>query len=288
MNVVAGTLLSAGRSTLSGSSPSAGLDVEILLAHVLGISHSQLLAHPEREIPDDKQKQFLRLIRLRCAGQPIAYLTGEREFWSLPLKATPATLIPRPETELLVEQALHYLPQSAAVAILDLGTGSGAVALALATERPHSTVVATDLSEAALEIARQNAAALHVRNVQFVHGDWFAPVSGRRFRIIVSNPPYVAEGDPHLRAGDLRFEPGQALIGGLDGLAAIRQIVRHAPNHLEPHGMLLLEHGQGQAEHVRTLLRSAGFADVHSVSDLAGIERVCMGTLGTHPRKSTD
>lgn len=273
------TLLDAASAELARSSSSPHLDAELLLAHVLGLPRSRLLAHPELDIPHDQRQLFEQMILLRRAGQPLAYLTGEREFWSLTLKVTPATLIPRPETELLVEQALRLVLVSAKIQILELGTGSGAIALALASERPQSSIIATDISDGALAVARQNAAALGIRNVEFIPGDWFAPVSGRRFRLIVSNPPYVSEGDPHLQSDSLRFEPQQALVSGADGLSAIRKIVSSAPSCLEQSGTLLLEHGMGQAKAVRELMTASGFTNVYSASDLAGIERVCVGTF---------
>lgn len=281
------TLLDSASAELAGSSSTPHLDAELLLAHVLGFPRSRLLAHPEFETPQDKRRLFEQMINLRRAGQPLAYLTGQREFWSLTLNVTPATLIPRPETELLVEHALRLVPDTEKVAILELGTGSGAIALALASERPHASITATDISNDALAIAKKNAAVLDMHNVKFIQGDWFTPVSGRRFRVIVSNPPYVAEGDPHLQSDSLRFEPREALVGGADGLAAIRKIVESASSHLEQQGTLLLEHGLGQAEAVRKLMTAAGFTNVYSASDLAGIERVCVGTFagrdGTGP-----
>lgn len=279
MSTTVDSLLDSAKPELANISPTPGLDGEILLAHVLGIPRSQLLAHPEQIIPEDKLHLVTQLIMQRSSGLPVAYLTGQREFWSLPLKVTPATLIPRPDTELLVEQSLRQVPQVARSPILELGTGSGAVTLALAAERPSCTITSTDISEHALTVARENADALGIRNVEFLHGDWFAPVSSRRFRLIVSNPPYVAETDPRLQSADLRFEPMMALASGPDGLAAIRKIVHSSPDHLDQNGVLLLEHGQGQAASVRQLMETSGFRDVHSVHDLTGIERVCVGRL---------
>lgn len=273
------TLLDIASTALTTSTGTPNLDAEILLAHVLQVSRGWLLAHPELDIPHDKRQLFEQMISLRRAGQPVGYLIGKREFWSLTLNVTPATLIPRPETELLVEKALQLVPASVKTPILELGTGSGAIALALASERPHSSITATDISDDALTVAKQNAATLGIRNVEFIQGDWFAPVSGRPFRLIVSNPPYVAEGDPHLQSDSLRFEPRRALVSGADGLTAIRKIVGNAPSHLEQQGTLLLEHGLGQAKAVRELMTASGFTNVYSASDLAGIERVCVGTF---------
>lgn len=277
MGVTVATLLRRAGTELAKASPTPRLDAEVLLAHVLETPHSHLFTHPEQRIADDKLKLFALLVVARRKGRPVAYLTGKREFWSLNLKVNSATLIPRPETELLVEQSLRHVPPGARRYLLDLGTGSGAVALALATERPHCKIIATEISDEALAVARENAETLRINNVEFLQGDWFAPIPGRRFAVIVSNPPYVSNEDPHLHTGDLRFEPRRALTGGPDGLAAIRKIVLRAPAHLDPSGVLLLEHGFDQAERVRELLSAAGFTDIRSFRDLAGSERVSVG-----------
>jgi release factor glutamine methyltransferase len=214
----------------------------------------------------------------------VAYLVGSRGFWTLDLAVTPATLIPRPETELLVGLALERIPVDVDARIADLGTGSGAIALAIAKERPRARVVATDASSDALDIARANARGNGIGNVEFRHGDWFAPLAGEMFELIASNPPYIALGDPHLGEGDLRFEPASALSSGSDGLDAIRAIIRHAPSHLRAGGWLLLEHGWGQGEAVRTLLRGAGFVDVVTERDLEQRERVGLGRIGSARR----
>src|SRR5574337_299061 len=262
---------------LANASSTPRLDAEILLAHVLQISRSQLFAHPEQRVADEQLRLFALLVVARHKGRPVAYLTGQRDFWSLSLKVTPAALIPRSETEVLVEQALRHVPVGARWYLLDLGTGSGAIALALAKERPHCRVTAVDVSSSALEVARENAKSLGLQNVEFLQGDWFAPVAGRRYSLIASNPPYVPDADPHLNAGDLRFEPRRALTGGPDGLAAIRKIALRAPAHLEPGGVLALEHGYDQAAGVRGLLAAAGFGELQTFRDLAGIERVSTG-----------
>lgn len=274
MSTLADALSAATRLT---DSDSPRLDAELLLAHALGRDRSYLRAHPDAELGPSQAAEFERLMAARARGEPVAYLTGKREFWSLELRVTPATLIPRPETELLVEQALALIPPGTASEMLDLGTGSGAIALALAKERPRCRVTAVDISRDALEIARGNAAALGLSNLQFLHGDWFEPLRGRRFRVIVSNPPYVAASDPHLGKGDLRFEPSQALSSGADGLRDIRSIVGDAMHHLEAGGHLLLEHGHEQAIAVRVLLREAGFMDARSIRDLSGHERISIG-----------
>lgn len=252
-------------------------DAELLLTHALGRSRAWLYAHAGDDVGAAQAAQFETLLARRIAGEPVAYLTGRRGFWTFDLAVTPATLIPRPETELLVELALARLPIDCDLRIADLGTGSGAIALALAHERPHARVVATDASDAALAIARGNAAALGIRNLKFRHGDWWAPFAGERFDLIASNPPYIAVGDPHLDEGDLRFEPAAALASGRDGLDAIRVIVRDAPLHLVTGGWLLLEHGLEQGNTVRALLHDAGFVDVATARDLEGRDRVTAG-----------
>jgi len=254
-------------------------DAELLLAHALGRSRSWLLAHAEEGIPDGDVARFHALVERRAAGEPVAYLVGSRGFWSLDLAVSTATLIPRAETELLVELALERIPVEASMRIADLGTGSGAIALAIAKERPRARVVATDASAGALEIARDNARRNGTGNVEFRHGDWLAPLDGETFDLIASNPPYIAFGDPHLDQGDLRFEPASALSSGIDGLDAIRAIVRDAASHLRRGGWLLLEHGWGQGEAVRMLLRDVGFAGIATERDLENRERVSLGRI---------
>lgn len=258
---------------------SGGLDVadaELLLAHALGRSRSWLYAHRDDPVDPAEAERFRALLSRRAAGEPVAYLTGRRGFWSFDLRVTPDTLIPRPETELLVERALARIPPEAqAPRLADLGTGSGAIALALAHERPRARVVAVDLSPGALEVARANAAELGLPNVEFRQGDWLAPLAGERFDLIASNPPYIAEGDPHL--DDLRHEPAPALSSGHDGLDAIRTIAREAPGHLVPDGWLLFEHGWDQGDAVRDILVAAGFAEVMTDRDLEARDRVTSG-----------
>lgn len=252
-------------------------EAEILLAHVLGRSRSWLFAWPEHEPTADQRAVYAQLIDARWRGEPIAYLTGRCGFWTLELDVTPAVLIPRPETELLVELALARLPLDREVCVADLGTGSGAIALAIASERPQARVLATDASEAALAVARGNARRLDLRNVEFAQGDWCVALGGAMFDLIVSNPPYIASGDPHLAQGDLRFEPGSALASGADGLDAIRCILAEAPRHLVERGWLLLEHGYDQAAAVRELLTAHAFVEIDSARDVAGHERVSFG-----------
>lgn len=254
-------------------------DVRVLLCHVLRCETAHLITHPEASLTPAQQGEFGALVERRLAGEPVAYLTAEREFFGHRFRVSGAVLIPRPETELVVELALERLPPDRAASVLDLGTGSGCIAISIALARPRTRVHAVDLSSDALEVARENARILGVRNVTLQQSNWFAAVGGARFDIIVANPPYVAAGDPHLGRGDLRFEPSLALEGGGDGLAAIRDIVDAAPDFLEPGGWLFLEHGYDQAERVATLMRARGFGSVVSSPDLAGIYRVTGGRL---------
>jgi release factor glutamine methyltransferase len=264
-------LLQRGWARLAGSSESSRLDAELLLAHALRQPRSYLLSHDDEPLAEPIITRYQSLLEQCAAGEPLAYLTGEREFWSLALTVTPEVLIPRPETELAVERCLALRDASPA-AIADLGTGSGAIALALAVERPHWRIMATDLDAGALLVARGNAARLGIQNVYFEQGDWFAPLQGRQFDLIVSNPPYVPAGDPALLA--LRYEPSGALTPGTSGMEALRRIVQQAPSHLQPGGWLVLEHGAGQAAAVAGSLVDAGYARVRCYVDLAGRDRV--------------
>lgn len=256
-----------------------GADAALLLAHALGKPRAWLYAHGDAVLPPTAAAAFDALLQRRLAGEPVAYLIGRRGFRELDLAVTRDVLIPRPETELLVELALARLPSDVPVRIADLGTGSGAIALALAKERPRAHVVATDASIEALAVARSNAQALRLENAEFRHGDWLAPLAGEEFALIASNPPYIESGDPHLGEGDLRFEPAAALASGPDGLDAIRSIVRDAPAHLVGGGWLLLEHGWRQGAAVRALLVAAGFRDSATHRDLEDRERVTLGRL---------
>jgi release factor glutamine methyltransferase len=253
------------------------VDAEALLLHVLRQPRSWLFAHADDALDPDALAAFEALAARREAGEPVAYLTGRRGFWTLELEVTPATLIPRPETELLVELALERLPRDAAAGVADLGTGSGAIALAIASERPHARIVATDASADALAVARRNARRLGIGNVCFAEGDWLAPLANERFALVVSNPPYIEADDPHLAQGDLRYEPSTALASGADGLDAIRRIVAGAHAHLEAGGWLLFEHGWNQGESARALLRAAGYAQVFTAQDLEARDRVSGG-----------
>ncbi|GGK00404.1 peptide chain release factor N(5)-glutamine methyltransferase [Luteimonas terricola] len=253
-------------------------EAALLLLEVLDRPRSWLYAHGESVLPADAEARFRGLVARRAAGEPVAYLLGRRGFWTLGLTVTPDTLIPRPETELLVEEALARLDPGAPARVADLGTGSGAIALAIASERPLAQVVATDRSEAALAVARDNALAHGLGDrVECRAGDWFAPLSGERFDLVASNPPYIADGDPHLGQGDLRHEPPSALASGADGLDAIRAIAAAASEHLVAGGWLLLEHGFDQGPAVRDLLLAAGLDAVATVPDLEGRDRVSLG-----------
>ncbi len=254
----------------------AHLEAEILLCHVLRCARSHLLARPEQPLTAAQQESFAILAARRAAGEPVAHITGTREFWSLALAVTPDTLIPRPETELLVELALLRMSTPRG-AVADLGTGGGAVALALATERPAWSVTATDRSAAALAVAQDNAAAHELRNVRFARGDWCEALGDQRFDLIVSNPPYIAESDPHLRRGDLRFEPSSALAAGVEGLDAIRRLARCSRAHLNDGAWLLFEHGLDQGAACRTILTEFQYQEIVTFRDLEHRERVSGG-----------
>jgi len=251
------------------------IDAEALLAHVLEKDRSYFRAWPEREIENKALRQFQRLVKRRADGEPLAYLTGWREFWSLLLQVSPATLIPRPETELLVEQALERIPTAAHWQIADLGTGSGAIALAIASERANCHIVATDISADALAIAQANAQRLNINNVEFRQGSWHEALKdGEQFQLIASNPPYIDADDKHLRHDGLPHEPQNALTPGADGLAAIRIISKQMKKHLCQPGWLLLEHGYDQGQAVRDLLIQQDFSEIHTLKDLGNNERL--------------
>jgi release factor glutamine methyltransferase len=264
---------------LSRMSASPRLDAELLLEHVTGLSRTSFRTSPERGLPVQAAWSFQQLVKRRLQGEPVAYIRGQQEFWSLLFEVNPAVLIPRPETELVVERALTRIDANAPTRIVDLGTGSGAIAFAIANERPNAHVSAVDASKLALEVATRNAARLQLPNVRLVFGSWFAPLENERFDVIVSNPPYVADDDSDLAPDVRRYEPSMALFSGRTGFDAIDHIVKNAPEHLAPNGWLILEHGWKQATQVRELLVRAGFAHVRSHTDLAGHERVTEGCL---------
>jgi len=255
-------------------SPTATLDIEVLLSHLLSYSRAALYVHSGDALTSEQLKIFQSLLTRRQQGEPIAYITGHREFWSLDLMVNMDVLIPRPETELLVEETLRLLPRENKCHILELGTGSGAIALALAKECPHWEIMATDFSVSALAVAKQNAQKNGLSNVTFLESDWCNQLLAMQFNLIVSNPPYIAEQDPHLLQGDVRFEPQTALISGSDGLEDIRLIAQQAKPYLLENGYLLLEHGYDQAKQVKEILSNESYRDIVTLKDLSELERI--------------
>lgn len=276
MQITVQVLLNTAIQALNNTSESPRADAELLLAHCVGKSRTWLRTWSDKTLDGGIIAAFQTLLAERLRGVPIAHLIGYREFWTLNLKVTPDTLIPRPETELLVETALT-LPPTTAVNVLDLGTGTGAIALSLASERPAWQVTAVDVSAAALAVAQENAQNNGIHNVHFQPSDWFTALPAQRFAMIVSNPPYIEAADPHLQQGDVRFEPLSALASGSDGLDDIRHLIHHAPDWLEQNGWLLLEHGYNQGQAVTALLHERGFQNVRCLLDLAGNERLSLG-----------
>lgn len=274
IDMTLGTALKNATAALAASSPTPRLDAEVLVMHACGINRSELITRSETAMAGEQQNRLESLLARRKQGEPVAYLTGTREFWSMELNVTPVTLIPRPETELLVEQALELIPREAEWTVADLGTGSGAIALAIANERSRCRVIATDNSPAALEVAKSNTRKFGLTNIELREGDWFAPLAGETFDMILSNPPYIRTDDPHLKQGDVRFEPAAALVSGDDGLDAIRHTARQAREFLKPGGWLLFEHGWDQAEAIAALLHRHGYRDMVCHRDLAGHARV--------------
>ena len=253
------------------------IDARALLRHACDVDDAYLIAHADDRLSGEQSAAFAALVARRAAGEPVAYIVGRREFFSLDFKVTPAVLIPRPETELLVEFALEHIEDGRAASVLDLGTGSGCIAIAVAKHFPRAKVVAADSSAAALAVARENAARHAMPDLELIESDWFSKLGGKSFDLIVANPPYVAAGDPHLSEGDLPAEPAAALVAGEDGLDCIRAIVASAPRYLNRGGWLAIEHGYDQAERCRDLLVAAGFHAVFSREDLAGVERISGG-----------
>lgn len=255
------------------------LEAELLMSQVLKKNRSYLLAYPEHPLSIDQAQAFQALVTRRVAGEPIAYLLGEKEFWSLSLDVTPDTLIPRAETELLVEQVLALLPKEAIQYVADLGTGSGAIALAIAHERPHWKITATDISKKVLDVARRNAARHGLHQINFFQGVWCEVLPPIEYNAILSNPPYIAAHDPHLAEGDVRFEPSGALVSEECGLRDLRHIISQAQPHLKKGGWLLLEHGYDQGEAVREMMRIVGYHSIKTYLDLGGHERVSVGQV---------
>jgi release factor glutamine methyltransferase len=269
-----------GRALESASMQIDKSEAELLLTCVLNIGRAALKAFPERELALEQKTKFKELLQRRVDGEPIAYMLGHKEFWSLDFIVTPDVLIPRADTELLVEMALEQIKPKQQLRILDLGTGCGAIALSIASERPKVTVVATDASAEALQVAKLNAKHLHIKNVEFALGDWFVAIANdmeHKFDMIVSNPPYVAHFDPHLSQGDLRFEPNRALVSGHEGMDDLRTIISQARNYLVANGLLIVEHGYDQEAPVFKEFTAVGFSDIVCLKDLSGIPRVTMG-----------
>lgn len=270
-------ILDWGVQELVNTSSSATLDAQLLLAHTLGKTQTYLIAWPEAIISEEDFKAFSDLIASRKAGQPIAYLTGSKEFWSLDFKVTPDVLIPRPDTELLVETVLNLCNDIPKARILDLGTGSGAIAVALASELPNATIVATDFSEKALPVAKENAAKHRIENIEFIQSDWYAGIPVQPFDFIVSNPPYIRNDDPHLQT-DIRFEPHSALVAEENGLADIEKIVSDVSQYLTNGGYLLIEHGFDQSQEVLAIL-SKQFSETRTLKDYANNDRLSIGHI---------
>lgn len=272
--------LSALVTYLALDKQDARIETHLLLQHVLQVNRAWLISHADDTLTPEQYAAFGALLQRRVEGEPIAHILGSREFFGLNLIVTADTLIPRPDTETLVEAALEKTTHfTQALKILDLGTGTGAIALAIAKHCPQANVTAVDFSESALNIARENAKNLAIPNASFVHSHWFSALNNQQFDLIVSNPPYIAENDPHLSQGDVRFEPKSALTSGADGLDGIRHIIGQASQHLAPNGWLLLEHGYDQAEAVAKLMAEAGFTEIAHAQDLAGIQRVTFGMV---------
>jgi len=266
--------------TLELSSQETKFEAQLLLQQALNVNRAWLIAHSNDALQPNIHKVFEALLKRRLGGEPMAYILGSREFYGMNLLVTPDTLIPRPDTETLVEAALARTSNNLNLSILDLGTGTGAIALAIAKNRPQASIVAVDASEGALEVAKQNALHLNINNVEFLLSNWFENLSDQRFDIIVSNPPYIEENDAHLAQGDLRFEPMSALASGADGMDDIRRIISDCLIHLKPQGWLMLEHGYNQAEQVADLMADAGLTNIETIKDLGNNDRV---TLGKNP-----
>ena len=257
----------------------ANFEANLLCQQVFSVNRAWLISHENGALEANQQAAFQALLDRRLAGEPIAYILGMREFYGLPLKTTPATLIPRPDTEALVEAALEKIPNNLQANVLDLGTGTGAVALAIASQRPQAKVTAVDASFEALQVAIENARNLNLNHVAFIQSDWFSALKSQKFDVIVSNPPYIAKDDAHLSQGDLRFEPNSALASGEDGLDDIRRIIQDAPAYLNSDGWLMFEHGYDQAGRVAELMAERGFIQISHVQDIAGTLRVTFGTM---------
>lgn len=269
--------LQQARQRLSESSSSAMLDAQVLLTHVLQCNSAHLAAWPEKELSEQQQSQYLQLIQQRQQGQPVAHLTGQREFWSMNLSVNNSTLIPRPETETLVEFIVEKFSNREKLKLLDMGTGTGAIAIAVAKEKPGWQIYASDISEQALKIARQNSSKQHTDNITFIHSHWFNNIKQDDFDIIVSNPPYIAAGDPHLQQGDVRFEPQSALTSGAEGMDDIEHLCLHAKEYLAKDGYLIVEHGYNQKQQVADCFADNGFKEITQKQDLSDHTRMTAG-----------
>ncbi len=268
-------ILRTAAQNLTQTSPTPRMDAELLLMHVLNVSRGWLYAHDDAALTDEQQQNFNRLLQQRQQGIPIAYLTGHKEFWSMDLLVNKHTLIPRPETELLVERTLEKLVDIPHARILELGTGTGAISLALAHEHPDWQIDAADISKEALEVARENAQRLKITNISFSRSDWFSAFPAlHRYNAVISNPPYIRETDPHLSSEDIRFEPRQALTSGSDGLDAIRHLITQSPDYLKSNGWLLFEHGYDQTRDIHTLLKLHKYQHIQQWKDIYGNDRV--------------
>lgn len=274
-----GELLSSASKQLYSISDSPRLDAQVLLAQCLSKSRTWLATWPDKIISSTQAEQFSHLLERRLNGEPIAHITGHREFWSLDILVNKHTLIPRPDTELLIEQVLLNTPLDSCIQLLDLGTGSGAIALALASERPKWQIIASDQSSAALQMAKKNAQQLNLTNIQFYQGSWFGPIKQLKFDIIACNPPYIPSDDPHLSQGDVRFEPLSALASGRDGLDDIRLIVDQARQHLKPNGRLIIEHGYDQKEQLMHIFKNSCYKNITQHLDLSGNPRLTSGLI---------
>lgn len=263
------------------ASPSPRIDSEVLLCHVLNCNTAHLVTWPDKILDKNDETKFKQLIQKRLSGTPVAYLTGEKEFWSLKLNVSNDTLIPRPETELIIEAVLEKFSNNKQLSLIDLGTGSGAIAIALAHNMPHWNITATDISKTALELAANNANNLQLSNIDFIQSDWFDSFKNQLYDIVISNPPYIAEGDPHLNVGDVRFEPQSALTSGKTGMDDIVKITSQATKHLDKDGWLILEHGYNQKQQVFNCLTDAGYHNIMQYDDLAGNPRMSMAQFTT-------
>ena len=280
MNNILSELQKQAIAELTGYSDSARLDADLILCHVLSIPRTTIITQDKMVLDTEQVKQIQALIEKRKQNYPIAYITGSRHFWDVELKVTEATLIPRPETELLVEMALSLFPEQKKIHVLDLGTGSGAIAIAIANARPTWAIVACDNSNEALSVADQNIATYDLTNIKLLNSHWFDAVAGeQKFNLILSNPPYIEENDPHLKLGDVQFEPLTALSSGLDGLDDIRLLIPEAKNYLQPSSWLWLEHGFDQAQRVKDIFNDHGYTDIKQHIDLSGHTRITGGQL---------